>query len=244
MHAVRDNTGIDLRDDLPAYFLELPRLLLASYYPAAFPAPENEYRMPAVKGGAIDLTVAALSRASELAMVAYDTNLTENQYLQGWAMHDRFMLRGAFGAPYEFLWANPYQPGLSYDLLPTVAYDARAGRLFARSSWKDGAEWLGWLDGELQVFVEGKPRVVAPGAARMVYHFGDVAVVPAPRPGRFDIRDEVKTVYLIGLDAASRYRIEPDRRGKDEAKADVGGVIRLEFPTGFRGGLTVAPPRA
>ena len=34
--------------------------------------------------------------------------------LQGWLMHDSFMLKSTFGAPYEFLWANPYQPGLSY----------------------------------------------------------------------------------------------------------------------------------
>jgi hypothetical protein len=243
LHAVRDNTSIELWDDVPAYFRDLPPLLLASYYPAVFPSPESDYRMPAVKGGAVDLRVAALSRAAELAMVAYDTNLEQNQYLQGWAMHDRFMLRDAFGAPYEFLWANPYQPGLSYDLLPRVAYSERGGQLFARSSWKDGADWLGWFDRELQTFTEGHPRVVPLSAARRVYRFGDVAVAPAPKPGRVEIGDEVKTLYFIGLDAAHPYRIEPDRHGLTEAQSDPGGVVRLQFPAGFRGGVTVAPSR-
>ena len=33
------------------------------------------------------------------------------------------MLRGALGAPYEFLWANPYQPGLSFEHVPLVFHD-------------------------------------------------------------------------------------------------------------------------
>ena len=44
-------------------------------------------------------------------MVAYDVNAPQTQVLQGWLMHDRFILRGPFGAPYEFLWANPTSPG-------------------------------------------------------------------------------------------------------------------------------------
>jgi len=61
-----------------------------------------------------DLRRAALSRAAELSMVAYDSNAAGSQILQGWLMNDNFLLRGTFGAPYEFFWANPYQPGLSY----------------------------------------------------------------------------------------------------------------------------------
>lgn len=241
MHAVRDNTGIELRDDVPGYFRGLPHLLLASYYPAAFAGPEGEYRVPASKGApAIEVAVAALSRAAELALVAYDTNLEENQYLQGWAMHDRFMLRDAFGAPYEFLWANPYQPGLSYHHLPPVAYDARAGRLFARSSWEDGSDWLGWFERELQTFADGRPRVVPLREARGLYRFGDVTVIPAPRPGRFQIATEAKAVYVIGLDPGRTYRLQPDGRAGEDAQADRGGIIRLEFAPGFRGRLNVA----
>ena len=44
-------------------------------------------------------TKAALSRASELAMVAYDSNSSETQLLQGFLMNDRFLMRGTFGIP-------------------------------------------------------------------------------------------------------------------------------------------------
>ena len=43
-------------------------------------------------------------------------------------MNDHFLLRGTFGAPYEFLWANPYQPGLSYFQAPLVVHDSLFGR--------------------------------------------------------------------------------------------------------------------
>ena len=34
-------------------------------------------------------------------------------------MNDQFLMRGTFGIPYEFLWANPYQPRV--ELLPCAA---------------------------------------------------------------------------------------------------------------------------
>ena len=88
-------------------------------------------------------------------MVALDVNAAESQVLQGWLMHDHFMLRGTFGAPYEFLWANPYQPGLSYYHVPLIYHNADFGKLFVRSSWDEDAEWFGYFDGVLQMFSQG-----------------------------------------------------------------------------------------
>jgi len=117
LHAVRDNLNGDLREQYPHYFKDQPIGHLLANYPAAFPAAESEYRIPAKMGtGEPDLRAAALSRAAELAMVAFDANAPESQVLQGWLMNDRFLMRGTFGIPYEFLWANPYQPGLSYTM--------------------------------------------------------------------------------------------------------------------------------
>src|ERR1700691_2585368 len=126
LHAVRDNFNQDLREAAPRFFTDLPMVQLLSYYPATFPAGENDYRIPASPhaGGEPDLRRAALSRAAELSMVAFDSNAPGSQILQGWLMNDHFMLRGTFGAPYEFLWANPYQPGLSYFQAPLVVHDA------------------------------------------------------------------------------------------------------------------------
>jgi hypothetical protein len=60
LHVIRDNLNIDLRENARPYFAELPLYHLASHYPASYPAPENEYRIPAFvqdrrRGGEPDL---------------------------------------------------------------------------------------------------------------------------------------------------------------------------------------------
>ena len=62
---------------------------------------------------------------------------------------------GTFGIPYEFLWANPYQPGLSYYHLPLSMHHADSGRLALRSSWEDDATWFHYSQGKVQFFEEG-----------------------------------------------------------------------------------------
>src|ERR1017187_3173359 len=144
LHAVRDNTNLDLRESIPRFFKDFPIEHLLSHYPATYAAAENEYRIGVTrKAGEPDVQAAALSRAVELAMAALAVNAAESQVLQGWLMHDRFMLRGTYGAPYEFLWANPDQPGLSYYHVPLIYHNADFGKLFVRSSWDDDAEWFG-----------------------------------------------------------------------------------------------------
>ncbi|MGH9594925.1 MAG: hypothetical protein ACRD5L_17670, partial [Bryobacteraceae bacterium] len=124
LHALRDNLKIDLREQATAYFRQLPMDYLAGHYPAPLREPENEFRIPAyLRDGAPDLAEAAMSRAAGLAMVAYDNNAQDSQFLQGWLNQDRFLMRGTLGIVYEFLWANPYQPGLGYDRQPLVFHD-------------------------------------------------------------------------------------------------------------------------
>ena len=74
---------------------------------------------------------------------------------QGWLMDDHFLMRGPFGISYEFLWANPYQPGLSYYHVPLIYHSPDFGKLFIRSGWEDSAEWFGFFDGTMQMFREG-----------------------------------------------------------------------------------------
>ena len=158
LHVVRDNLNFDLRDTFPAWFKQYPLLHLMAHYPAPWPGSENEFRIPAdetIEKRGPDVRKAALSRAAELAMVAYDANAASSQLLQGWVTNDRFLMRGAFGIPYEFLWANPYQPGLSYYHVPLALHDEIGGQLFVRSSWEDDAEWLGFFGGQLQLFRDG-----------------------------------------------------------------------------------------
>src|SRR5262249_15321323 len=117
LHALRDTTVLDLRESAPRFFKDYPIDHLMSHYPGVYESAESASRIGAAvppPPGEPDVRAAALSRAAELAIVAYDTNAAPGQVLQGWLMHDKFMLRTPFGAPYEFLWANPYLPGLSY----------------------------------------------------------------------------------------------------------------------------------
>ncbi len=240
LHAVRDNLEVDLRESAPGFFKDLPQWQLLSYYPASYPAPANEFRIPAMRGlpGA-DLDRAALSRAAELSMVAYDTNDPESQALQGWLMHDNFLLRGPFGIPYELMWANPYQPGLSYYHVPLVYHDERAGRLFARSSWEEDASWAGYFGGEMQVFRAGKPALVHPGPKGEVIAFPDAILVCPGQARKFRIDPAgAEHVFVVGLKPSAAYELEIDGEELSEFRTDAGGIlaftVRPNVSSGFR----------
>ena len=94
-------------------------------------------------------------------------------------MHDNFLLRSTLGAPYEFLWANPYHPGLSYYLAPLVFHDENLGRLFIRSSWDDDAEWFGLVNGQMQLFSEGKVTLMDPQLKQQPIEIGPAMLVIA-----------------------------------------------------------------
>src|SRR5260370_1101771 len=86
-------------------------------------------------------------------------------------MQDRFLMRGGFGLPYEVLWANPHQPGLSYFQAPLLYHDSLTGHLFARTSWVENANWLGYFDGQLQFFRDGEIEPRKPGAPLGAAHW-------------------------------------------------------------------------
>ena len=49
LHVMRDNTLLELRESFPRFFKDFPIEHLISYYPAAFPGPENDYYIGAMK---------------------------------------------------------------------------------------------------------------------------------------------------------------------------------------------------
>jgi hypothetical protein len=233
MHAVRDNLNVDLREGAVKLFTDLPTLDLLNYYPASYPAGENEYRIPAGLHPTAepDLRRAALSRAAEFAMVAYDSNAPGSQILQGWLMNDNFLLRGTFGAPYEFLWANPYQPGLSYLQAPLVVHDTQVGRLFARSSWEESAAWVGYFHGELQLFHQGGVTTVDPRAEDEPLDLGSAEILFGARAQKFKINAPAKArAFVIGLKPHHNYLIEIDDEEVCEGQTDPGGILELDVP--------------
>ena len=228
LHAVRDNLQIDLRDDILPVFKDLAVERVLGYYPAVWPAAENEYRIPWFSGKADpDLRVSALNRVGEMALVAYENNAQESQFLQGWLMHDRFVLRGPFGVPYEFLWANPYQPGLPYEKLPLRYYNPRTGTLFLRSSWNDDATWIAWFGASGQMFSEGRIGALQ---LKKPLEIGDAMLLIGDRALTKLVlsKDSPDQWYVVGLKAQTVYDIESAEEGMTDAKTDRAGILSLQ----------------
>ncbi|MGD0619136.1 MAG: hypothetical protein ABSB67_15925 [Bryobacteraceae bacterium] len=232
IHTLRDSLSIDLRDDAPRYFASLPLWYLASFYPAPYEAAANEFRVPSWAGaGEPDLRGAALARSAGMAMVASDPNSNETQYAQGFLMQDRFIMRDTFGAPYEFLWANPYQPGLAYSLLPLVFYDAQRGALFVRSSWDEDARWFGIVGREFQLFDDGRVHVLEMGpeaASPKPLEIGPAEVLQWRVPLRVDAGAE--TIFVVGGRPGVNYKVEIEDEEMQEADADRAGTVRVDLP--------------
>jgi hypothetical protein len=241
LHAVRDNTNLDLREDVPGFFKDFPIEHLLSHYPAPYEAAENQYRIGITrKAGEPDLEAAALSRAAEMAMVALDVNAAESQVLQGWLMHDHFMLRGTYGAPYEFLWANPYQPGLSYYHVPLIYHNADFGKLFVRSSWDEDAEWFGYFDGVMQMFSQGHLTPLSTQGDAPPISLKEAAICFAQKARKFRLTlDEEDAVFILGLRPGHSYQVEIDDEEIFEAGADRGGILELDVPRGKPVGVRV-----
>ena len=232
MHAVRDNLKIDMREADHEFFSTLATDHLVGHYPSPFQAPENEYRVPIyVRDGEPDLKDAVFSRAAELAMVAYDNNAADSQYLQGWLMQDRFLMRGAMGVLYEFMWANPYQPGLSYFQMPLVFHDAASGHVFARSSWDEDATWIGFFDGHLQLFRDGKIETLRKGANIPPVHIGDAVMMSGSDP-EFKFRADGEALFVLGLTPKTWYDVEIDDEELTEKETDSGGTLVIGLPPG------------
>ncbi len=240
LHVVRDNLKIELRDMAIPFFKALPIDHLTSHYPAPFEAAENEYRVPIyAREGEPDLSEAAMSRAAEFAMVAYDNNAVEMQYVQGWLMQDRFLMRGPFGVVYEFLWANPYQPGLSYFHVPLVYHDAELGHVFARTSWDEDASWIGYFNGHLQIFQDGRIQSLRPGATFKPVKVGGAVLMGVRDNQAAQFKVEGEAMFVLGLQPRAHYDVEVDDEELSDAETDSGGTMVLSFPAGLNAGVRI-----
>jgi hypothetical protein len=244
MHVLRDNVTIDLRESAPGYFQQFPLDHLTGHYPAPYPGPDNDFMVQAyVRDGQPDLNEAALSRAAGLAMVAYDNNALETQYLQGWLLQDRFLMRGDFGIPYEFLWANPYQPGLSYSLLPLVFHNPANGDVFARTSWEEDATWIGYFEGRIQLFQDGKLQALRAGAVAKPVQIGDAILMgppdPDPKDAMLHFQAKSEATFVLGLAPRTSYDLEIDDEELAEQQTDVGGTLVISLPPDMQAGVRI-----
>lgn len=119
----RSSGRVDLREQAPEFFSDLPEEFLLALKPREVTHPDWATHVAA------------------LALVALDPNLQGSQYLQAWALEDAQMVREGPGVAYELLWGDPYLPGVGYQNLDPWVYDGN-GHLFARSSWNTDACWI------------------------------------------------------------------------------------------------------
>lgn len=236
---------LDLREGAADFFRSYPIWHLLRHYPASLPGGENDYRVPAFAGNSQpDPDVCVRSRAAELAMVALDTNAEASQYLQGWLLSPRFRMRGAYGAPYEFFWCNPYQPSLSYFYLPLYQHLPAFGTLLARSSWEENANWFGLIEGQMQYFTLEGIKVLTLPARNGVLAMGPSTLVlegttnPAGGSSEAEI-PECERVFWLGLRPSAPYLVEIDGEEQTEAETDAGGILAMDFSNRPGGGMCV-----
>ena len=232
-HVIRRNLEIDLWKDTRGAFQTLPRHLMLGYYPKPLETDEGVFRDPASRS-THDFDPAresTLRRIGEMLLVAYNVSSDTYRFLQGWLRHDAFVLKTPLGAPYEFLWVNPYLPGLSYSSSPLFTHDELRGRLFVRGGWEEGDVWLGYINGELQIFADGKRYLVrqedrqAPlGLAGTIIVFGSV-----PMSIKFKA-PEGERIFVVGLGDQQPVRAKIGRKGFQVYEPGRGGILRFENP--------------
>jgi hypothetical protein len=248
LHVIRDNFRTDLREGAGKWFEELPPMLLLSYYPRPWPAAENEYRIPAFLGkGDPNIRESVFARAAEFALVAYDGNAQPHQFLQGWLMQDRFLMRSTLGITYEFLWANPYLPGLSFTYMPDLFH--AHGRLFTRAGWDEEATWFGYWSGQAQSFLKGQRVQVNSAAKPAPLELGPVRIFFAGPTARFErgwtppTEEGEKPIdeaaFVLGLEPNAAYDVEIDMEEMVEMRSDEGGILAMKFPPGRKAGVRV-----
>lgn len=207
--AIRALQHDDLRQDDPKFFSTLPIEFLLSLKPEQVQHPDW------------------MTHIAALALVALDPNLESSQFLQGWALEDSQMLREGPGVAYEFLWADPYLPGVGYENLDPWSYDAN-GRLFARASWNADSCWIAVSSNGVQQ--ENCP----PGWRNSPAHFGHLTLTPMTDPC-IDVAHRANhsdAVILWQLQPHQRLFYLSDKR-KESVEADAAGMWR--FPENVDG---------
>jgi hypothetical protein len=254
VHVLVDSLHIDLRDDAPSWFAELPERIMLGYAPAPWQAGGNAYRIVERSPGEPDLRQSVWSRAAELALVAADPNAQPAQFLQGWLMQDRFLLRTTLGAPYEFLWANPYLPGLSYTHAPP--YFHAHGRLLARSGWEDGAAWFGYGLGAGALGLldrNGRRSTLDMHAAHPPIELGAVRIFRAANglqfeagwtAGEEDSRPTGQVAFLLGLTPNESFTVDSPGEKQLVVQSDEGGIVELHLRPERKGRVRLSPVKA
>src|SRR5262249_16816814 len=118
--------------------------------------------------------------------------------------------------------------------------DEKTGRIFARTSWDDDATWIGFFEGQLQLFRDGKIQVLKAGSAAKPVQVGDVVLMTAPgrQPdGTMRFPAEAESNFGRGLQPSAHYEIEIDDQGMFDGLTDIGGTLVIALPAEVQSGV-------
>ncbi len=232
--AVRHNLETDLLAPATDALAALVRTRLLSYYPLDIETAHGLVPRPSRFGDDEEAAglQAPLYRIADMLLVAYEANLQEFQFLQGWIRDDKYRLPSPLGAPYDLLWVNPYLPGLTPQSAPLLAHDPVRGRLYGRFGWEDSAGWIGYVDGRLWMLADSELSVTDAVGGLDPLFFPEAVVVPVAPPARLALTwqpdpraaPEAVPIYLIGLRPGEQYALKVGGRHARLFEAGNGGI--------------------
>ncbi len=165
-----------------------------------------------------------------LALVTEHPNLPNSQFLQSWVLQSDQMIREGPGVGYEFFWADPYLPGVSYQNMEPWIY--ASGSLFARTDWTKHACWV-------SVSTTGVKEQGCPEDWRSKpMNFGHLTLIPLQQRCMDVTQARNNTAFLLwnlqpGQKMTYRYQ-----KKQVPIQADAAGLLRL--PSTLEGKVCVA----
>ena len=228
-HVARRNFEIEIWGQASDLFRALPLRLMLRVSPRPHRTEEGIFRLPVETDRSAAVIEGTLNRIAAMVFVAYENTLSDYQFLQGWVRHDAYTLYTPLGAVYEFLWVNPYLPGLSYFSAPLVFHDEFEGRVYARTGWQEEDLWAGYFDGRLLIVADGEEHVIEPTDKQAPLVFPGGAMLFGKPPLSFDrVVPEGKAIYVVGLEEGRSYEVRVNRSRARYQQAGKGGILVID----------------
>lgn len=204
----------DLREQDIAVYRQLPSAFLVSMRPEELEHPSWQQHIAA------------------LALVSLDPNMQSSQFLQGWALEDRFVLQDGPGVAYEFFWADAYLPGVGYQNLQPWVYWQDKARFWARRDWSPDSCWV-------KISAQGVNNENCPvGWQQQNLRFADLLFVPLPdHCATLPALDRSGTIMIHGPPNANLTYTQSDK--KSRSSADAAGLWTVSENT--KGRICVTP---
>ena len=109
-------------------------------------------------------------------------------------------------------------------------HEPYSGEVFARTSWDEDATWIGYFEGRLQLFQNGRLQTLRAGAAVAPVQVGAATITSAPARDAAKFRLVSDTLFVLGLAPRSEYAVEIDDQEMELLDTDAGGTLQVPAP--------------